>query len=161
MRSKRNTVDWANIASFYAGRPVTVGPGDTGGAWGRTSGVQGPGEIFLSPQIQKVLQDFQGFTKDPIRGPNSVLGPATLIHEAIHNRKFPGFDQWGNKVGPGSGFMPSDNEIQANALGPELVADLLQRFFGIPMGSDLSNRYMKAARGLSQYRAAYAHGGIR
>lgn len=131
---------WQEIAAFYAGRPINrLEFRDMPGLG--TTGLPESGDIFMNRQAEKSLGDFLRYRNDRARGPvMGVLGLATLIHEAIHNRKM-------EKVFG----KPASDEIQAGALGTELIPDLLQRFFGIPIGSPLSRRYEKAAKGLSSY----------
>lgn len=140
------------IASFYAGRPVTVAfperkPGAQDGLWG-SGGWGGTiigDQIALGPFQRKALETFLASPRSK-KGVAGIAGIATLIHEAIHGRQTPiegtGFREWGN-------------ESQANALGSELVPDMLQRFFGIKIGSPLSRQYDRAGRSLSGYQGAY------
>lgn len=149
----KKSVDLNAIASFYAGKPVKVyfpakkpgTPGtDSGWGTGGWGGTVWEGNVALGPLQKQMFNDFLGNIRSQ-RGVANVAGLATLLHEAIHLRNFD----------PRTGFRESSNESQANALGSELVADALQRFFGIKVGSPLSDRYMKAARNLSGYQGAY------
>lgn len=145
------------IASFYAGRPMTVAFPDTkyGAAWGSGGwgGTTRGSEVILGPFQKKMLQ--QMMSPPPKGQPRysyghgTMAGLAVLIHEAIHARE----------PQPGTGFRDWSNESQANALGSELVPDALQRFFGIKIGSPLSRKLEKEAKGLSGYLGAYANQG--
>lgn len=139
----QQTPTWEEIASFYAGRPIApIEYRDNIGGAGRT--LAGSGRIELTPAIGKQLSDFLA---NPRKNPGfNSYGLATLIHEALHNRA----------PQPGTGFSDWGDENQANALGSELIPDLLQRFFGIPINSPLSRQYLKSAKNLSNYLGAYA-----
>lgn len=153
MAKRTPQTDWNKIASFYAGRPIQVVfdpekyPGSPWGSdgWG---GTYDPGRdlLNLGPFQKKMLQQFAANVRDPTVGPASVAGLAVLIHEAIHGRR----------PQQTTGFRSWSNENQANALGSELVPDLLQRFFGIKIGSPLSRKYARAAKQLSGYIGAYS-----
>lgn len=145
----KQQTDWNAIASFYAGRPVTVDFPET--KWGADWGSGGWGgsargnQVILGPFQKSMLSQFLSRGPRGPAGPGSVAGLATLIHEAIHLRDFD----------PRSGFKHNSDENQAGALGSELIPDLLQRFFGIPIGSPLSRKYEAAAKRLGNYQTAY------
>jgi len=142
---------WDEIASFYAGRPIRVDfdaekqPGVPwpDGGWG---GTWDGSRINMGPFQKKMLDQFSKNVRDPVKGVFGVAGIATLLHEAVHGRN----------PQPGTGFKSWNNEPQANALGSELIADMLHRFYGIPLDSKLSRKYMKAGKNLSSYIGAYA-----
>jgi hypothetical protein len=160
-KRKQQVPSWEQIASFYAGRPIKLSFVDDA-AYGRTGG---DGNVTLNRFAEQKLKDFLRNPRDKQTGPFNVLGLATLIHESIHNREFakgmpgstesftPYLDE--NEVNANTGFRGAGNESQAMALGSELIPDLLQRFFGIKIGSPLSRKYEKSAKNLSSYVGAY------
>ena len=132
--------DWNQIASFYAGRPVTVtSPAInpiTNQPWGGIDGTTPRnGTIYLNPRLQQGLNELP---RDLPKGMGTVYALANLIHEALHNRanKSDGFADWGD-------------EIQAPALAAQLIPDALQRYFGIPIQSKLGQRYQQIAQSLA------------
>ena len=138
--------DWNAIASYFAGRPVSVNfpgekPGTMGGPWEDFGGNVHGGSVNLSPLAKKRLDEWFPTAKSQ-RG--SVLGAqplALLIHEALHLRN------------PSSNFKPWDDEPQAHVLASMLVPHLMQKFFGVKQGTPLNRHYVKGARSLSNYRA--------
>ena len=160
MRLRKNAEpNWEAIASFYAGRPITI-------QWG-LQGKQGTrdfnaGKIFLSADIRKSLDDFVKYgPKDPRSAVLGFRGLAGLIHESIHDRHFndPTTDIFQQNVrNPNTGFYSASNEPQAMALGSELIPDMLQRFFGIKIGSKVGKRYEKAIQSFYEHQAAYSPG---
>lgn len=146
---------WNEIASFYAGRPMTVAFPETkyGAKWGSGGwgGTTRGSEVILGPFQRKMLEQMlappkrQKGVKPPTFGQGTMAGLATLIHEAIHARA----------PQPGTGFRDWMDESQAGALGSELVPDALQRFFGIKVGSKLSRKLEREAKSLSNYQMAY------
>jgi hypothetical protein len=95
--------------------------------------------------LRAQFASWQANARDPKRGPGAgVQALATLLHESVHLRD--------NEA---TGGRPWSDERQAGALGSELVADLLNRFFGIPINSKLSKKYMQAAKRLSSYQTSY------
>ena len=143
--------NWQNIASFYAGRPVTIGV-DQRGPYQAGTGAAESGNIFLGSGHQKNLQAFvQAWMKaktDQQRMGLAAQGAnilPVLLHEAMHNRNF-----------SGTGLPSAWNEQQAVALGSELIPDMLQRFFGVKIGSPVSDAFAKAAKARGEYQGAYA-----
>lgn len=132
-----NTATPDQIASFYAGKTVTVETRDLGGRLG-TTGAPGGNQIALSPEASRSLDQLAHHVLEVA----DTVGLATLIHEALHTR---GAETTENQRGP-EGFFGWDDEWQAHQLSWNLVPDALQRFYGIPMGSDLGERYQTAAR---------------
>ena len=156
---------WEAISQFYAGRPMTLNfdPARMSGA--NTAGIGSvnmPGAF--KEKLAHLLKALQSGDKQRMIGASvSDIDPlAVLIHESIHNRDFTqgqlGFFP-ADKPTP-SGFMLGRNEPQAQALGAELIPDLLQRFFGIKIGSPMSNRFARNAKSRSEYDAAYAMNGL-
>lgn len=144
----RKTPSWEQIASFYAGRPMSLSY-DLGN--GLMGGTYGNGQMQLSPTIKGFLDNFLKYQKDADKGPVlGTLGLTTLLHEAIHNRQ--GM--------PGAGLLNATDEQQAPYFGAELLGDMLPRFFGIGRGSSLWEKYMFAARNNPYYKAAVATGSI-
>ena len=151
--------DWARIASFYAGRPVTLGV-DERGPLQASTGVPQSGKILLGKQLRSGLDEWLNqwrAAKTPKqRAGLAALGAnplAVLIHEAMHNRKFT--EDYFADSDPNTGFRNAGNESQAAALGAELIPDMMQRFFGVKMNSPVSKAYGKAARSRAEYDLAY------
>jgi hypothetical protein len=150
--SKEAEPNWNAIASFYAGRPVKVNFGTPKGGkdeWelpgmgfkGQSLGTVWEGNVWMNPKLKAQFANWQKNARHPSRGP--VYGAqalATLLHESVHLRE--------NEA---TGSRPWYDERQAGALGSELMPDLLNRFFGIPINSKLSKKYMQAAKRLSSY----------
>lgn len=137
-------VDWNSIAAFYAQKPTTVAFPDVkpgAGAWGPgMSGNVHQGVANLSPEVKAALGRWY---KQRNSKAGAVLGTyalGTLLHEVLHTRD----DQ------PGTGFNDwQEDEDQARALGFELVPDLMQRFFGVKIGSKVGREYEAVARKLA------------
>lgn len=141
-------LSWEKIAEFYAGKPVTFDWDARREAGGATFG---DGRITLAATFQERLAALA----DALRSGNrkrieqqAVLGVdplAVLLHEAIHNRD-----------GMEAGFGRSKrDEKQAAALGAELIPDVLNRFFGIPLDSPLSRMFARNAKSRGEYEGAY------
>lgn len=150
-RQAASPPDWNAIAAFYAGHPVNVNfpalkPGTDSGIWGTGQGGNVfNGEINLSPDVKSALD--QWFARRNSRD-GAVLGTlalSNLIHEALHTRA----------AQPGTGFTDWSNEQQAGALGLELVPDLMQRFFGVKIGSPVGKHYQEVSRALVNGRGIY------
>lgn len=147
----RPVPSWQAIASFYAGRPVTIGVDDRGPLQAGTGAAES-GNIFLGSGIQRNLADFLKQWRlaktDKQRAGLAALGMnglPVLLHEAMHNHHF-----------DTSGGMPDAwDENQARALGSELIPDLMQRFFGVPIDSPVGRAFLKAARARSEYQQVY------
>jgi hypothetical protein len=117
-----------DIARFYSGGNMR---GNVTFDWTNTLGTTGgagSGNIRLNPQLKA------GFAMLRKYGPRSqqgmvggALALSTLIHEALHNRVQPGWD--------------NANEVQMLDLGPRLLPDAMQRFFGVPMQSAWGQKY--------------------
>src|SRR5690348_9074843 len=80
--------DWNQIASYYAGRPVTVTAPTinptTGQPWGGINGTTPRnGNIYINPTMQQGLNSLRA---DLPKGNATVYALANLIHEALHNR---------------------------------------------------------------------------
>jgi hypothetical protein len=107
--------------------PITYDWTNTNG----TTGVPGSGSIRLNPDLQKSRDAFlKGIAAKDFgqRRGAVILGLPflnTLIHEALHNRQ-----------NPAPGLSNSDEIVQGD-LGVRLVPDLLQRFFGVKLDSQL------------------------
>lgn len=170
---KAAPVDWARIASFYSGSPQKLSE-DKRGPLGGTTGLPMSGEIRLGSGLLQGLKDFERYIGAAKRGDKSaasradVLGTnalSVLLHESMHNRDFSGAKEMGGQgwylpaesQGP-MGFYGSGNEVQAAALGAELIPDMLNRFFGIPLDSPLSKRIAKTAKHRGEYQSAYRRG---
>jgi hypothetical protein len=148
---KKQQPPWQRIVDFYAGQPTQLDfdaekqPGNPwpengwGGTWDGS-------RINIGPFQKRMLDQLLASKKGPQFGHGTMAGLTTLIHEAVHARK----------PQPGTGFREWNNENQANALGSELIPDLLQRFFGIKIGSALSNKLTKESKGLSSYLGSQA-----
>lgn len=154
MKRRKPQPTWEDIASFYAGRPIKISE-DKRGPMNATTGLPESGNVLLGKSLLSGLADFrkQWDLAERSRGrarqdalqralTYGVNPLATLIHEAIHNRHF--------ESGPSAGAEP-----QAMALGAELIPDLMQRFFGVRLGSPLSRKWGKAAKGRGEYKSAY------
>lgn len=138
-------IDWSAIASHYAGKPIQVAfpdkkPGTENGIWGTgISGNVSNGIANLSPDTKKALDAWLASPKKKSRdgAVRGTLALSTLLHEALHTRT--------NQ--PGTGFEDwQEDENQARALGFELLPDMLQRFFGIKIGSKVGREYERVAR---------------
>lgn len=150
-RASLNTASpatWEAIASFYAGKPVSFDWDSKRTAGGAT---YGDGRISLAAPFRERLDALASALRSGKKADiqrQSVLGVdplAVLLHEAMHNR---------DDLLEGFGRSKRD-EKQAAALGAELVPDLLQRFFGIPINSPLSRMFEKSAKGRGEYQGAY------
>jgi hypothetical protein len=128
------------MANFYANKPVTVSYEAPKGYLGRT--YPGADRISLSPEMRKSIGVLMAAAKGA-GGPGQIEGLATLIHEALHTR---GPDGKGTRD-PSTGFYSADDEWQAHQLSYNLVADAMQRFFGVDPNSRLGRRYQEAAQG--------------
>lgn len=139
-------VDWSAIASHYAGKPIQVAfpdkkPGAQNGVWGTGIG----GNVFngvanLSPDTKKALVNWYSKRNSKTGAVLGVHALGTLLHESLHTRD--------NQ--PGTGFKDwQEDESQARALGYELIPDMLQRFFGIKIGSKVGREYERVARQLA------------
>jgi len=176
MAKKQAPADrWTEIASFYAGRPVKIA-NDPRGDMGATTGQPESGNIFIGKGIEKGLADFMRELPAAKKGNKdamhraAVLGSnaiAVLIHESIHNRNFAGppdgngFTPYLDEEERGPlGFYGAGNEVQAAALGAELIPDMLNRFFGIPLDSAFSKKLAKIAKHRGEYEGAYSPGRI-
>ena len=159
---KTPTPTWEAIAGFYAGRPIAFN-------WqaDRVAGANTTqdGRVNMPANFKDKLADLvkamQGHDKQAkLRA--SVLdidALSVLLHEAIHNRSFGGMSPMGEAMTP-TGFKQAGNEPQAQALGAELVPDLLQRFFGVKIGSPMSKRFAHNAKTRGEYDAAYRMNGL-
>lgn len=177
-RRQQSVPNWAQIAAFYAGRPIKLSE-DTRGPLSATTGVPMSGEVRLGKGLLKGLEDFfeqwniakhskgqarkDALQRAIVYGVNPL---SVLVHESIHNREFsapdpnnPYFTPYleSNQRGP-LGFYGAGNEPQAQALGAELIPDLMQRFFGVKIGSPLSKRFERAAKSRGEYQGAYRVG---
>lgn len=142
------------VAAFYSGNNPYLRLGvDDRGPMGATAGIAGSGDIRLGSGIWDSLANFDKYVKKAKKGDKNaaqmaaVLGAnglAVLLHEATHSR-----------TQPVQGLQGWENERQAAALGAELVPDLLQRFFGIPIGSPLSKKIAHSAKTRSEYATVY------
>lgn len=148
--------NWQAIASFYAGRPVTIST-DPRGPMQAGTGLPESGEIHLGSGLQRNLTDFTrawlAAKTDRQRMGLAALAAnilPTLLHEAMHNRHFD----------PATGLKDAGNEQQAIALGAELVPDMMQRFLGVKIGSPVSRAYERAMKNRGEYIGAYAINGI-
>lgn len=136
------------MASFYAGKPVTVQFGDR-----NTTGVAGSSQITVNNEVraslERLLKSMQGPGK--LKEPSDIYGLATLIHEALHTRGPDMHDSYTGRTprDPRTGFYSWDDEWQARQLGAQLVPDAMQRFFGIPMNSKTGKAYEEFARQLA------------
>jgi len=128
------------MASFYAGKPVTVNYGDR-----NTTGIAGSSRIEIDPQVRASLEKL---LTNKGKGPVDPYGLGTLIHEALHTRGPDMHDEMGRTPrDPHTGFYSWDDEWQARQLGYQLVPDAMQRFFGVPMNSKRGKDWENAARG--------------
>ncbi len=154
---KPPTLPWVQkAAAFYGGgTPVTFSV-DPRGPFNATAGVAGSGQVALGQSLWESLAAFDKHVKAAKRGNKdaaqnaAVLGAnglSVLLHELVHSRP-DGSNQ-------GTGFRGWADEKQAAALGAELVPDLLQRFFGIKIGSPLSRKIAHAAKTRSEYSTVY------
>ena len=126
------------MASFYAGKPVTVAYGDR-----NTTGLAGSSAITIDKEVKASLEALlTGKSRD-------VYGLGTLIHEALHTRgpspEYSTPDGAGVRD-PNTGFYSWDDEWQARQLGFQLVPDALQRFAGVKMDSARGREALSAAR---------------
>ena len=133
----------AQLASYYAGRPVTIASPTVrlmGNQWGNVQGeTTQDGRIFLNPTVMDALSSMVG----QLQTKQASLGALqTLIHEAIHNRQ-----------DTGSGAKSWSDEWQAPAMGAQLLPDALQRFFGIKFSSPLGQYYYQQAKALHPFGA--------
>ena len=125
------------MASFYAGKPVTVAYGDR-----NTTGLAGSSAITIDKEVKASLEALlTGKSRD-------VYGLGTLIHEALHTRgpspEYSTPDGAGVRD-PNTGFYSWDDEWQARQLGYQLVPDAMQRFFGVKWDSEEHERFRQAA----------------
>jgi len=120
---------WNEIASYYAGRPMTVAfTTTTSSAY-----TDGFGHAYLGEVAKDKLTWLFLHARDPKRGPQGgVVGIMSLVHEALHNRD------------------RDMSERQVGILGCQLVPDALERFFGVPQSSQLGRRYAALAEECAQ-----------
>lgn len=133
------------IADFYAGHPVTISYDNAQAGQGYNgSTVPGSNVLKFSPEVQQSLDFLErnyGTDQGAYKG---VPGLGTLIHEALHARGGIGTP---NTLDPATGFYNWDDEWQARQLSYGLVADAMQRFFGVKNQTPLGQKYYQAAAG--------------
>ncbi len=138
------------IANYYAGKPVHLSYDLDSAGYG---GMVPPGgdNIQLTPDVQKALQFLvqnYGTDEGAYKG---VPGLATLIHEALHTRGPETEDPVTHRTpyDPNTGFYGWDDEWQAHQLSYGLIADAMQRFFGVDYNTPLGQRYYDTSRSYS------------
>lgn len=133
------------IANFYAGKPISISFDNSAPGMGfNGSAVAGSNAVKYSPEVKQSLEELfrdYGTNKGAYEG---VPGLATLIHEALHTRGPIGTP---NTLDPATGFYNWDDEWQARQLSYGLVADAMQRFFGVKNNTPLGQQYYKTAAG--------------
>lgn len=131
------------IADFYAGKPISISYDNSPQGEGYNgSAVAGSNAIKLSPEVKQSL-DFLAQNYGTDQGAyKGVPGLGTLIHESLHTRGPIGTP---NAIDPTTGFYPWDDEWQARQLSYGLVADAMQRFFGVKNSTPLGQRYYQTA----------------
>ena len=117
------------VAKFYSGgnlrSEITCDWTKTDG----TTGVGGSGDIHLNPEVCASLRALQANGAKTHAG--MVLGAhglAVLIHESLHNRVQPGWD--------------NGDEVIIGDLGWRLIPDAVQRFFGVKLDSPRGRAYV-------------------
>lgn len=127
-------VNYSQVASFYAGRPVNV----KFASYPEMHGYEGefdpnnPNMVKLSPDIRRSLESMS-------LPQNAVMGLTTLLHEAARARGIT------TRSAPG---MNAQDYGTVQALSIALLPDLLQRFYGMKIGSPQSNAYVRQANQL-------------
>lgn len=102
-----------------------------------TTGLSGSGEVHLNPSLLKSRNALlRGWPKAKTFGDRwnaFILGMpwlSTLIHESLHNRVEPGWD--------------NGDEILVGRTAYQLVPDAMRRFFGVRAGSKLDRAFVAA-----------------
>lgn len=140
------------IANFYAGKPVNITYDVNGKGIGGMA-VQGGDHVQYTPDVQPALLSLLANYQKADHGDlsNGVQALATLIHEALHTRGGVTEDPVTHRtpLDPSTGLYGWDDEWQAHQLSYGLIADALQRFLGVKVGTPLAEKYLTAAKSYS------------
>lgn len=135
------------MASFYAGKPVTVSYGER-----NTTGPAGSSAIEIDGEVRASLERLLANMKAGTPQKADVYGIGTLLHEALHTRGPDMHDQFtgASPRDPNTGFYSWDDETQARQLGYQLVPDAMQRFFGVKTDSPQGKQFLRQAQSAGQ-----------
>ena len=121
---------WRAISEFYSGGNLS---GEIGCSWTNTdgtTGMPGSGHVNLNPRVCASLAALRRYGARSQRGMVlGALGLSVLIHESLHNRVQPGWD--------------NADEVVIGDLGWRLIPDAMQRFWGIQPDSYWGQRYQR------------------
>jgi hypothetical protein len=133
------------IANYYAGKPINISYDNSAAGLGYNgSAVAGSDAIKLSPEVKQSLDFLLKNYGSNAGATKGVPGLGTLIHESLHTRGPVGTP---HTLDPATGFYNWDDEWQARQLSYGLIADAMQRFFGVKNSTPLGQRYYQTAEG--------------